>query len=100
MYELEKNPTAPEFHVIGIESMKLLLIRVLLDTIVSIRFTKKNGEIRAMEATLDPKICPETKGEHKDVANRLIVFDVEKEGWRTVIVSNISAIGLPLSESH
>ena len=50
------------------------------------RFQKVNGEIRVLKGTLDPNKVPETKTT-REISNpeRLVVFDLEAEGWRTVV---------------
>lgn len=50
------------------------------------RFQKVNGDIRVLKGTLDPNKVPETKTtQETSNPERLVVFDLEAEGWRTVV---------------
>lgn len=65
--------------------------------LVNITFIKKDGSIRKMKATLDSKLIPEdhmpkgtgTLTESEINGDNVRVYDVEVEGWRTVIVDKV-----------
>jgi hypothetical protein len=57
----------------------------------TITFTKKDGTERVMKATLQESVVPATSGARTAPANNLVVFDTEKQGWRSVIIENIKS---------
>lgn len=48
-------------------------------------FTKKDGSDRLIECTVDPKYCDHTSGKEE----YLVVFDLEKQDYRTVNTNTI-----------
>jgi hypothetical protein len=79
-----------------------MLMEGLRKQIVSLSFTKKDGSIREMTATLNPLLIPT---EHQPKGNATVVadideeptfvrvYDTEAEGWRTVIFDNVLEFG-------
>jgi hypothetical protein len=75
------------------------LRKALRTRVVNLAFVKKNGDLRAMKCTLNFNIIPtesHPKGggvivdeEHPE---SIRVYDVEAEGWRTVIFDAITEI--------
>lgn len=65
------------------------LHQLLADNVVSVKFTKINGEERVMSCTLMPnfivenKEINETKKIKKPNANVMSVWSVEDKGWRS-----------------
>ena len=62
------------------------LLNLLQTKEVQISFVKKDGSTRKMFCTLKPEIIPEvngTSGSQKN-ENHIVVYDIEKEGWRTL----------------
>ena len=59
----------------------------------TIVFNKKDGTERVMKATLDPKVVPPVTsgGMRTAPPTNLVVFDTEKQGWRSVIISSIKS---------
>jgi hypothetical protein len=79
------------------------LVAELRRRIVSVTFTKKDGTPRKMLCTLNEALIPDEhtpKGtgprvivEDEDPEN-VRVFDVEVNGWRTIIFDNITNVEL------
>ena len=65
------------------ESLK----EMLRANVLSVEFTKVNGESRKMECTLDPELLPAssetTKAPRAAPASSLAVFDVQQNAWRS-----------------
>ena len=70
------------------------------NSVVTVFFTKVNGESRVLQATLSPDFIPE---EHRPTGNTpriqsedaICVYDVENEGWRAFRVEGITHIEIP-----
>ena len=70
------------------------------NSVVTVFFTKLNGESRVLQATLSPDLIPE---EHRPTGNTpriqsedaVCVYDVENEGWRAFRVDGITNIEVP-----
>jgi hypothetical protein len=63
---------------------------ILAENVVRILFTKKNGDLREMVCTRDPEYTPPVSGGDGPQARGLmIVYDLEKEGWRSVYEESI-----------
>jgi len=72
------------------------LIELLNNNIVTIEFTKKNGEFRKMDCTLmeevlPPRVVNEDKPKKKVNLDILSVWDVEKRAWRAFRVDSVTA---------
>lgn len=62
-------------------------------TPVSIVFTKLDGTVREMQATLNSAIVqlPAVTGNGTIPLPNLVVFDVEHNGWRTIILNRVTS---------
>lgn len=79
----------PEFHPErNTDSFKEELVRFLKRGDVFIEFEKVDGTIRQMTCTLKEGVIPKVElteaKTHTSNPARLVVFDTEKTGWRTV----------------
>lgn len=66
---------------------------------VTVNFTKKDGESRTMECTLNPTFLPpsilkEDIGNKKENTNTISVFDINAKGWRSFIVKNVKEVNV------
>ena len=69
------------------------IVKELENRVVEITFDKLDGTERVMNATLQEAVVPETKGgKSKASETNLVVFDVDKQGWRTIIVDRIKKV--------
>lgn len=69
------------------------IVKELQQRVVEITFDKLDGTERVMNATLQEDVVPETKGgKTKATDKNLVVFDVDKAGWRTIVVDRIKAV--------
>lgn len=60
------------------------LQRALEKGVVKVTFTKANGELREMDATLAAYLLPETHQEsNHPKGETMVVFDLDAEGWRS-----------------
>lgn len=73
------------------------LIEDLRSRVVTVTFTKKDGSERVMQATLHPDYLPPVDPD-KAPSTRPVneanvsVYDVEANGWRTIIIENIISV--------
>jgi hypothetical protein len=83
-------------------SDRTIIIRQLQAGTCTVKFTKKNGEIRVMRATMNSAEIPEDK-KPKDPNARTVAatnpslikaFDVEKRAWRSFHVDSVISVGL------
>jgi hypothetical protein len=67
------------------------LVKSLQKNIMSVIFTKKNGEERTMHCTLNETLLPETTGdsEKKENLEVLAVWDVDIDAWRSFRLDSI-----------
>lgn len=79
-----------------IDLVAALLIHNELSTgITDIEFYKADDSVRAMRATTDPALLPESEREFKASAYDLQlvkVFDVEKQAWRSFKIDRLKSI--------
>lgn len=69
------------------------IVAELKNRVVEITFDKLDGTERVMNATLQESVVPETKGgTSKSSDTHLVAFDVDKQGWRTIIVDRIKKV--------
>ena len=73
------------------------LVEQLKTRTVTVNFTKKDGEPRKMECTLNPALLPpsilkEDFGNKKENTNIISVFDLNAKGWRSFIVKNVKEV--------
>jgi hypothetical protein len=77
------------------------LIDMLRHNIVSVTFTKVNGEERIMRCTLQTNYIPnapiqngELVVEGKTTSNNVSVWDIDANGWRSFRVANVKNISI------
>ena len=81
------------------------LVSSLSDGVVTIRVEKVNGEVREMTCTLQPQAIADAMGVavedvnmnspqllQEDAGNNITVFDLEKNGWRTIRPDHVSFV--------
>ena len=69
-----------------LERLKIFLINKLHEGVVTITFTKQNGEERVMDCTLSDRLIPESAPLSSDISldnDYIRVYDVISDGWRT-----------------
>jgi cytochrome oxidase Cu insertion factor (SCO1/SenC/PrrC family) len=64
------------------------IVKELETRVVEITFDKKDGTERVMNATLQEAVVPETKGGNSKNTDK----NVDKQGWRTIVVENIKKV--------
>jgi hypothetical protein len=74
------------------------LIKKLHDNIVTVEFTKVNGDYRKMKCTFQSNYLPETTNydvvnDQKDKPN-LSVWDIDANGWRSFKWDNLMGYSL------
>jgi len=52
-------------------------------------FHKANGEIREMVCTLKSNVIPQVENKEPVTHKNLVVFDTEKNGWRSIVFDRI-----------
>jgi len=75
---------------------KSILLHLLHDNIVEVKFIKADGTDRTMMCTLKPGLIPEHKryfkeedDNRKDNPDVIAVYDIEKEDWRSFKVKSV-----------
>lgn len=69
------------------------IVNELQQRVVEITFDKLDGTERVMNCTLQDSVVPETKGGKAKASDRnLVVFDIDKQGWRTIVVDRIKKV--------
>lgn len=84
-----------DLEVMEIDELKDYLRNALHNNIVYVEFTKKDGTLRKMKATLKPSLIPEEnhpKGKRKVPQHLLPVWSIEDQGWRSITLSNIKKV--------
>jgi hypothetical protein len=93
---------------LGYNTLKELIMDVtqlrslLRQNVVTVTFTKVNGDIRVMDCTtkwelIPPSGWPQGKIElSEETSNKTIrVYDVKAQGWRSFIIDNVTQVDLP-----
>ena len=77
------------------------LIDLLRHNVVSVTFTKVNGEERVMDCTLQANLIPnaptqngELIVEGKSTSNNIAVWDVKAQGWRSFRIANVKNVSV------
>ena len=77
------------------------LVDILRHNIVTVTFTKVNGDERVMKCTLRSEMIPnaptqngELVVEQKQSSNSVSVWDVESQGWRSFRVASVKSISV------
>ena len=66
-------------------------VQQLRTGIRTITFTKVDGTERVMNATLQESIVPVTEGKRTAPESNLVVFDTDKQAWRSVRCDSIKS---------
>lgn len=82
-------------HEIRVAMYRNLWKSALQKNVINLTFTKKNGEVRKMTATLMPEHLPEMDKEQDEGGRRtspevLNVWDMEKEAWRAFRIETVT----------
>jgi hypothetical protein len=76
--------------------MKIELQTALRDKALRVFFTKKDKSERAMVCTLDTTRIPADQlpkgAATKEQDHLIVVWDLEKAGWRSIIVDNVTGL--------
>ena len=68
---------------------------------VTVKFNKKDGELRTMRCTLNPELVPpvEKKTERVKEVNEDVcpVYDLDKQGWRSFRYDSVKEVILEIS---
>jgi hypothetical protein len=77
------------------------LVDMLRHNIVTVTFTKVNGDERVMKCTLRSEMIPnaptqngELVVEQKQSSNNVSVWDVDSQGWRSFRVASVKSISV------
>lgn len=68
------------------------LKEILENHIAQVTFTKVNGAHRIMSCTLIPSMLPETKGESQSNDERLCVWNIDLQAWRSFRYDKVERI--------
>lgn len=63
---------------------------------VSLTFSKKDGTIREMKATLKSDVVPEVENKRTFSSNVITVWDLEKSAWRSVRYESMKTVTFTL----
>lgn len=67
----------------------------LMTSIVTVSFTKENGEARVMRCTLNQRIAPKEANPRPLRDDLVIAWDVDADGWRSIKVAAITKTEAP-----
>lgn len=71
------------------------IVEGLYKGVAEVTFKKVDGTVRTMQCTLAEYLLPETKGGKSTAASNpdvLVVFDLEKEAWRSFKKSTVTEV--------
>lgn len=68
------------------------IVETLKTQVVEITFNKLDGTERVMNCTLQENVVPATTGKSRATDKNLVVFDVDKQGWRTIVADRITKV--------
>ncbi len=75
---------------------KSTILEAARQGVITVRFTKKNGDERIMKCTLLSEYLPQQKDieevSTKENSNLLAVWDVEANGWRSFRIDSVIAL--------
>lgn len=74
---------------------------VLLETTVTVTFTKKDGSERVMNCTLNPSVLPTkqvtSEGKtRKQPTNTISVYDINQNDWRSFTIKSVKRVQFTL----
>lgn len=94
------NPSIDEWSEEQLLEFRSWLISHLKMGPVTVTFTKKDGDLRVMNCTLQPELLPPQttvkESTKKENTNNISVFDLNKNEWRSFVVKNIKRIEFEL----
>ena len=77
------------------------LIDLLRHNVVTVTFTKVNGEERIMDCTLQANMIPNAPTQNgqlivegKNTSNNISVWDVKANGWRSFRIVNVKNVSV------
>jgi hypothetical protein len=77
------------------------LIDLLRHNVVTVTFTKVNGEERIMDCTLQANLIPNAPTQNgqlivegKNTSNNISVWDVKANGWRSFRIANVKNVSV------
>ena len=77
------------------------LIDLLRHNVVTVTFTKVNGEERVMDCTLQANLIPNAPTQNgqlivegKNTSNNISVWDVKANGWRSFRIANVKNVSV------
>ena len=77
------------------------LIDLLRHNVVTVTFTKVNGEERVMDCTLLADMIPNAPTQNgeliiegKSTSNNIAVWDVKAQGWRSFRIGNVKNVSV------
>jgi hypothetical protein len=77
------------------------LIDLLRHNVVTVTFTKVNGEERVMDCTLQANMIPNAPTQNgqlivegKNTSNNISVWDVKANGWRSFRIVNVKNVSV------
>lgn len=72
------------------------ILKILASDVAAVTFTKKDGTERVMRCTRDLKRAPHApvpkNPNFEDSPDVIRAYDLEAEGWRSFIVSNVKSV--------
>ena len=75
---------------------KSTILEAARQGVITVRFTKKNGDERIMKCTLLSEYLPQQKDieevSTKENSNLLAVWDVEANGWRSFRIDSVISL--------
>ena len=77
------------------------LIDLLRHNVVTVTFTKVNGEERIMDCTLQANLIPNAPTQNgqlivegKNTSNNISVWDLKANGWRSFRIANVKNVSV------
>ncbi len=77
------------------------LVDLLRHNVVTVTFTKVNGEERIMDCTLQANLIPNAPTQNgqlivegKNTSNNISVWDVKANGWRSFRIANVKNVSV------
>lgn len=72
------------------------IVEMLREGVVSVKFTKKDGDVRDMKCTLLTSHIPEDKqpkGTSGPIDESVVrVYDIDADGWRSFVLANVISV--------
>lgn len=73
------------------------IIKMLTESVCTVKFNKIDGSLRKMRCTLHPDLIPLTKivnetRERKKINDIIAVWDLDNQGWRSFKISTLLSV--------